>query len=1538
MKQSTFLILLVVGALAAVTHELVAQGQVGQNINIVSGSSDQFIGDMYRQRQNEGNLGISSVNPSHMMAAYNDYRTVDMIADPTSVVPPSLFQGAIAKLLNLFRTPWKREREREGEAEEADSAQAWIGLSFTDNGKDWYTGLLPGHPFDPLQTPPLWGYEAASDPVIATTPDSFFMAGIAFTPNGNSLGFISKFTDHNNSANGQNIQHIWTKPLLPQVQGFFVDKPSVAAGPNGHVYVAYVVFDQNDPTKLSSTIVFFQSSDYGEHWSNGSVISMPLTRNQSPWIVVDPNNESLVYVGWRLFASPKFPNLTNAVVGRKSTNGGQSFTPAVPYPVALLLKAFDAPQVPISLNALQIPRSNAYPTAAIDGSGGIHVAMQEYVYPYNYPIAALRGLPLAPGALPTTGVPRITVTSSYDGGTFWTLRKAIDFGPGTGTQFMPVLTTVGDPGGTCPGPGPSSLIMLMYYDARAGGVGMAPGPIPGANGGVTGGNKQFDVRIAQATACNRDAFGRPIFSASEQLSRYTLSALPPHGIALTPTPPSVPPTTAVNRAYSMFCGGACAFTGDYIHMTPRVPYVQTATGWKPTTATGVDKTKLPAPVVQGVWADMRDAVLPATGSLRTTVPPNASQIDRLPWDFYQPPGTGNPPCINPGARDQNVYTAEYAPGQLFAAAPDTFRPADIPRAYPLYVENRSGELRMFQLTIDQNAFASFNYKSFDTSLSPRPALDKSADIAIGPYSTVTGTVVVGPGQNNSVLITVQQLATTTVSPGRLTSNGVVLAGGAKTSVTLYPSGTAQAATETHKPVVAPTPVLSFPFAGRLPIIVPAGTPFTETPFTHTSGAQNPFSETPFTETPFSETVTIFEVTDVNFSVTLAGSDAAAFKALLAFQQNLNLTGSYLFQVIINRITSKPGLDGCNAVDRQQDIQLSNIVKPFKSPFTETPFTETPFSETPFSETPFTETPFTETPFTETPFTETTDPRDPTVSNSSFYVAPPGTSTPSYRAARPVDQVIYTLRAYQIRSSTPAAGDPPFVPLFENGRPRVGVIVKAQTPEVIVVNGVARFDPAGPPASGGGAAVPVRLAFVQQPASVGPGQPFSVQVAIQDGFANTVNSTQSVTIAIGNNPAGGTLSGTLTRPAVAGIATFPNLSIDNVGNGYTLVATSSGLAAATSAPFDVFPPLTITTLALPEATQNQPYSEGVFATGGTPPYAFDIKPVSSLPGQEPFDLPTGFTLQLQGGTWRIAGTATTVQVRSFRLRVTDAAGHIATQDLCIHVDPTTAGPLAVTPLAAPTTPAAIAQTLVGEGVSISNVVYTGVSGALGTFSGGFPTAGISSGIILSSGLATNVLGPNDSDSKSSTNGPIQTIGGPGDADLNLLVAPTLTHDAAVLEFDFVVSNTSATVVKFDYVFASEEYNEFANSNFNDVFAFFLSGPNLPKANFALIPGTESTPVSINTVNGGNPFGFGAQHPELFVNNEISTAGAPLFIQADGLTKVLSLQANIVPTLTYHLKIAIADAQDSIYDSWVLLKAGSLSAVCPIVPNCPTCGQH
>ena len=98
----------------------------------------------------------------------------------------------------------------------------------------------------------------------------------------------------------------------------------------------------------------------------------------------------------------------------------------------------------------------------------------------------------------------------------------------------------------------------------------------------------------------------------------------------------------------------------------------------------------------------------------------------------------------------------------------------------------------------------------------------------------------------------------------------------------------------------------------------------------------------------------------------------------------------------------------------------------------------------------------------------------------------------------------------------------------------------------------------------------KLAFLMQPSNVGAGTAIApaVQVAVQDQFGGTVPVAKTVTLAIATNPAGGRLTGTLSASTVHGVATFSNLKIDRAGSGYTLRATASGLAAATSAAFDV----------------------------------------------------------------------------------------------------------------------------------------------------------------------------------------------------------------------------------------------------------------------------------------------------------------------------------------------------------------------------------
>ena len=99
----------------------------------------------------------------------------------------------------------------------------------------------------------------------------------------------------------------------------------------------------------------------------------------------------------------------------------------------------------------------------------------------------------------------------------------------------------------------------------------------------------------------------------------------------------------------------------------------------------------------------------------------------------------------------------------------------------------------------------------------------------------------------------------------------------------------------------------------------------------------------------------------------------------------------------------------------------------------------------------------------------------------------------------------------------------------------------------------------------------QLAFTVEPSAVIAGVAIApvVQVAARDANGNLVPTfTGNVALGISVNPASGTLSGTTTVAALGGVATFPDLSIDNAGTGYQLQATSPGLTPATSVAFDV----------------------------------------------------------------------------------------------------------------------------------------------------------------------------------------------------------------------------------------------------------------------------------------------------------------------------------------------------------------------------------
>ena len=233
---------------------------------------------------------------------------------------------------------------------------------------------------------------------------------------------------------------------------------------------------------------------------------------------------------------------------------------------------------------------------------------------------------------------------------------------------------------------------------------------------------------------------------------------------------------------------------------------------------------------------------------------------------------------------------------------------------------------------------------------------------------------------------------------------------------------------------------------------------------------------------------------------------------------------------------------------------------------------------------------------------------------------------------------------------------------------------------------------------------------------------------------------------------------------------------------------------------------------------------------------------------------------------------------------------------------------------------IAQQLVGSGVAISHVQFVGSASARGTFAFSDPTVvGITGGVILSSGDATQVVGPNTSDSNS-TDWSL-----PGDSALSAL-AGFPTHDAAILSFDFVPTTNQ---IAFQYAFGSDEYPEWVNTQYNDVFAFWVTNHAGVTNNCAVVrkvagdPTSPMVPVAINNINQSNPVQSPppiSMRPDLFRPNYFGSSTIDL--ELDGITKVLTCQSNVTAGQTNHMRLAIADSSDGIYDSAVFIKATSL----------------
>ncbi|HSN54613.1 MAG TPA: sialidase family protein, partial [Candidatus Sulfomarinibacteraceae bacterium] len=642
-------VITIVAALLAGVCPFAAAQQAGENINVLpvvlpdQAPDDWFlIGDGYLQRQVEPTIAASTRNPDHLLAFFNDYRAVDIDDDIGLGETESL-----AVLFNTARTVLMASLWLDLpriHVMPTAAAEAWVGMSRSyDGGLTWSGAFLPGAPFDTSTTSttsPVWGLQAATDPVVAPGPcGKFYVVFMAFTRGQESKLVVARYQDLNNVEGGDSIVYQGMTVIESgnnATHGYFLDKPDievdVAREPGAalcadRVYVSYSTFNGLDKDgKFQSKVSFARSFDGGLTFSTQK-LNPPYNQNQGSALAVDPS-DGTVYMIWRHFWAP------DAILMVRSTDAGQKWSkPVVVTGDIVPMQAFDqptistdiAPEPPTSYPNPPYPdptnpgfpetafRSNGFPTATVTDDGTIFAAWQERV-DINPDSPGFRE-PLSGGS------PRIVAVRSTDGGATWTdvdgrrgYRLAVDIADRDSGGDLP------EPGfGALPQPRPSGpqvmpklsfgggRLMLAYYESRGrianygtdAEVILPEAGVSPYTGFISGYDRLLDLRAALLDPATGDLLNE---GSTTQVSRYPIRA----GAVLDPNDPysedlsdvaavnspcspdsgAFDPDTfepypqcvrQVNRANApQSAAGTSPFIGDYVDLAPSVQFIYDA--------------------------------------------------------------------------------------------------------------------------------------------------------------------------------------------------------------------------------------------------------------------------------------------------------------------------------------------------------------------------------------------------------------------------------------------------------------------------------------------------------------------------------------------------------------------------------------------------------------------------------------------------------------------------------------------------------------------------------------------------------------------------------------------------------------------------------------------------------------------------------------------------------------------------------------------------------------------------------------------------
>ncbi len=1189
----------------------------GQNTNMVSGREWPG-GDPFLQRQNEPSIAISTRNPQHIFAGANDYRTVDLPASDTVSGGVEVTGDAWLGVFKSFDggQTWRstlipgypQDSSAQGLASplKGFSTAADAVVRAGTNGLFYYSGIAFNRGTNTgVVFISRWmdlNNKENGDPT--KQQDSIRYISASIIDKGNAGQFLDKpwlAVDVPRSSATCTMQ-------VPQANGTSVAQTV----PTGNVYLAYTVLVGND-VNIRTKLYLTRSTDCGATWSTPTKLSEGLPVNQGANVAIDPST-GYVYVAWRGFAAASSPNTINIV---RSTDGGASFTKAVTLKSLPSYNAstptaesfFDQGTTATSF------RSSAFPTMAVDANGRVYVAWSQRTPPNGD--ARIMMTSSADFATWTTPAAVDNSNLSDDAGVIFS----------RGHQFMPSLTfsdgrlmliyyderfdhTVGV--FTPNSPFLAALDGRFYTEKRdkRGELTVDPTQVftPFVSDfNLTQMRHTTETRVAEALPGSNPSFTSTRISQYKFGMRGDESGSVSNLQQLQINPPNLP----------LFEQGTVPFIGDYIDIAG-LSMINTPSGWKFNTAL----TKAPRFIAS--YTSNQDVRPPLDGNWQNYTP--AGQGGKSILD----PTQNVPACQvgQEGMRDQNIYSSVITEGLGVAALQNT-KPlsTSVPREFVLTVQNATNFDKSFRITIGNQPAGGIAtlLPILNPVPNPLPAPLTTLDVSIAAHSGVArGVYALSATPTASISVNVAEI---TSPGGSLTAGGltsfVTLNSDPTVSSLTDPDGGGDvgiSTAEIYNPNVSnpnvsnpnvsnpnvsnpnvsnpnvsnpnvSNPNVSNPNVSNQPLAnANVSNPNVSNPNVSNPNVSNPNVSNPNVSNP---NVSNAPVSDATYTITNHGNTSSSYTVKLVGD-----APSAPLQIIISKPYSNPTSVNCQLADQQNNILLDNVNSAVVLPPTNLsdPLITNPNISNPtvalapgesalitirginvtleqmsqivgqiapvvVAQAPNTNDP-TNTPPVATPFFITTSSQLPTATAGQQYSTPlsvvGGTAPYSWAVVSgfmPKGFVLTPGRSSAtefIANAAPGSNGPGTY----NFTVQVTDASAATTTKqfTVVMNNLGN------------------LSFVSQPAASTVGQAISpaVQVRLLDNTGAPI-ATFPVNLALGNagsNPGGGVLSGTTSVLTDAtGIATFPNLSIDQAGTGYNLIATGQNLTPTMSTPFD-----------------------------------------------------------------------------------------------------------------------------------------------------------------------------------------------------------------------------------------------------------------------------------------------------------------------------------------------------------------------------------